>query len=107
MPRCEWCKGAKYTEDTFQVRTQRGRFVEVQFNFCPVCGTDLRIPEVPEITAEEWEAAIKNLEMYIVEYASIGWTGQFALQAVLIPLRKRYENGERTRELYDAMMRIE
>ena len=59
------------------------------------------------ISEEDWEKAIKHLEFYIVEYASIGFSGQLALQATLIPLRKRYENGERTLQLYEAMMEIE
>ena len=45
MARCEWCRGATYTEKEFEVITQMGRHVHVQFNFCPVCGSDLRIKE--------------------------------------------------------------
>ena len=59
------------------------------------------------ITAEQWEKAIAHLNTYIVEYASIGWPGQFALHGVLVPLKKRFESGERTRELYDAIMKVE
>lgn len=59
------------------------------------------------ITDEQWNEAIEHLNTYILEYASIGWAGQFGLNGVLAPLKKRYESGERTRELYDAMMRVE
>ena len=59
------------------------------------------------ITDEEWDKAIAHLNMYIVEYASIGWAGQFGLNGVLVPLKKRFDKGERTRELYDAMMNVE
>ena len=45
MARCEWCRGAAFTEKHFEVITQMGRHVNVQFNFCPVCGSDLRINE--------------------------------------------------------------
>lgn len=60
-----------------------------------------------KITDEQWKEAIHYLNMVIAEYASIGWTGQFGLQGVLIPLKKRFDKGERTRELYDAIMKVE
>jgi hypothetical protein len=53
MARCEWCKGAVYTEKDFEVVTQMGRHVHVQFNFCPVCGSDLRVEEEENVTSEE------------------------------------------------------
>ena len=64
------------------------------------------VPE-NEVSAEEWDRALKYLNMLIVEYASIGWTGRFALDGVLVPLKKRYESGERTRKLYDEIMECE
>ena len=45
--------------------------------------------------------------MLIVEYASIGWAGSLGLNGVLVQLKKRYEDGERTQELYDAIMDCE
>ena len=71
--------------------------------------TDYKIEAyaTPKLTDEDWDRAIKNLEQYIVEYASIGWPGQFALNGILVPLRKRYESGERTRELYEAIIGVE
>jgi hypothetical protein len=71
--------------------------------------TDYKIEAyaTPKLTDEEWGRAIKHLEFFIIEYASIGWPGQFALNGVLVPLRKRYESGERTRELYEAIMGLE
>lgn len=59
------------------------------------------------ITDEQWNKAVEHLNTYIVEYASIGWAGQFGLNGILVPLKKRYDKGERTRELYDAMMEVE
>lgn len=53
MARCEWCRGAAYTEKQFEVITQMGRHVNVQFNFCPVCGSDLRIKEETNAETEE------------------------------------------------------
>jgi hypothetical protein len=61
----------------------------------------------PPITNEEWDKAIKHLDDIIVMYATIGWVGRFALDGVLTPLKKRYESGERTKELYDAIMECE
>ena len=60
-----------------------------------------------DISEEEWQKAIQYLETMIVEYASIGMSGRFGLDAVLVPLRKRYEAGERTRKLYDEIMTVE
>lgn len=59
------------------------------------------------ITKEEWDKAIEYLNMLIVEYASIGWAGQFGLNGVLVPLKKRYDGGERTSALYDEIMQAE
>lgn len=56
------------------------------------------------VTEEEWDKVLKYLDMLIVEYASIGWAGRFGLDGVLVPLKKRYEKGERSRELYNAIM---
>lgn len=40
--RCKYCRGVIYTDKPFVVVTQMGMKVEVQFNFCPNCGADLR-----------------------------------------------------------------
>lgn len=40
--RCKYCRGVAYTDKPFVVVTQMGMKVEVQFNFCPNCGADLR-----------------------------------------------------------------
>lgn len=56
---------------------------------------------------EKWEKAISYLNLLIGMYASLGWQGSFGLNLTLLPLYKRYENGERTDELYDAIMRCE
>lgn len=60
-----------------------------------------------QITEEQWAKALEHLNTFIIEYASIGWAGQFGLNGVLVPLKKRYEKGERTLELYEAMMQVE
>lgn len=39
---CKYCSGVCYTNKPFKVTTQLGKQVEVPFNFCPVCGSDLR-----------------------------------------------------------------
>ena len=59
------------------------------------------------ISEEEWKKAISYLNNLIIEYASIGWPGQFGLHGVFVPLKKRYENGERTKELYNSIMECE
>lgn len=63
--------------------------------------------DAESITNEQWKEAIEYLNMLIVEYASLGWPGGFGLNGVLVPLKKRYVSGERTRELYDEIMKCE
>lgn len=51
-----------------------------------------------------WGHAINYLNMLIAEYSSIGWAGQFGLQLVLLPLKRRIDAGERTEALYNKIM---
>ena len=39
---CEHCRGTKWTPNTFRVITQGGTALDVVFNFCPVCGRNLK-----------------------------------------------------------------
>lgn len=55
----------------------------------------------------DWERAINYLNELIAEYANIGFSGQFGLHLVLLPLKRRYDAGERTIELYNAIMQCE
>jgi hypothetical protein len=59
------------------------------------------------ISEEEWREAIRYLDSLILLYAGIGWSGSFGLTSVLSPLKARYEKGERTKELYDSIMKCE
>ena len=54
----------------------------------------------------DWEKALKHLERCEKAYAEIGSSGYFALNAVIRPLRDRYNKGERSQELYNAIMEI-
>lgn len=40
--RCEYCRGAAYTPKPFKVITQTADVRDCVFNFCPVCGAELR-----------------------------------------------------------------
>lgn len=51
-----------------------------------------------------WERAEKYLNDLIQGYEEIGACGMFGLILTLYPLRQRYEQSERTQELYDAIM---
>lgn len=59
------------------------------------------------ISDELWKEAVNYLNSMIAEYSFIGPVGMFGLQGVLFPLKKRYDNGERTIELYNAIMACE
>lgn len=75
----------------------------------PKAGLEWSDTEVQDnsITKEEWEEAEKHLNFFIAEYASIGFPGTFGLQGILIPLKKRFDSGERTRKLYEEIMEVE
>lgn len=60
-----------------------------------------------DLTESDWDSAIQYLNMYIAEYASLGSVGQLALYNILVPLKKRYDSGERTKELYIEIMEVE
>jgi len=46
-------------------------------------------------------------KFYLEKPEVLGIFTALALEAVLRPLAERYENGERSEELYDAMMAVE
>ena len=54
----------------------------------------------------DWRWAKSHLDFMIHAYAEIGAPGWFGL-SLMKPLKRRYEAGERTRELYDEIMRLE
>ena len=54
----------------------------------------------------DWEKAIGNVDMLIPLYEEIGWPGIFGLNA-LKSLKRRYERGERSEDLYEEMMEAE
>lgn len=54
----------------------------------------------------DWEQAKNYLDVMIDAYAEIGAPGWFGL-SLMKPLKRRYEAGERTRELYDEIMKLE
>ena len=58
------------------------------------------------ITDAEWKEAYDYLHLMIGLYQGIGSVGRFGLN-ILLPLKLRYEQGERTRDLYDAIMEVE
>lgn len=52
----------------------------------------------------DWEHAENYLNMLIAEYAMIGFAGSFAMNLTLLPLKRRFDAGERTQKLYDEIM---
>ena len=65
------------------------------------------LEECYESTGLDWDAAIDHLNMLIDMYESIGASGILGLAVVLLPLKKRYADGERTQKLYDEIMECE
>lgn len=54
-----------------------------------------------------WEKAEKHLNYIIGEYEAIGTAGWFGLNLTLLPLKRRLDFGERSEELYTAIMACE
>jgi len=55
---------------------------------------------------EDWSVAENHLEQCEDAYTSIGSSGYFVLVTVVRPLRDRFNKGERTQELYDAILSV-
>ena len=70
---------------------------------CPECGYD----DSEEDGGLSWSKAKKRLDQIRLEYTKVGVTGLPGLTMVINPLLVRYENGERTKELYNAMIKLE
>lgn len=56
--------------------------------------------------ALDWKQAQEHLELAEKAYSEIGSSGYFALSFTIRPLRDRFNNRERTQELYDEIMEI-
>lgn len=54
-----------------------------------------------------WKKAEDRLNMFIELYREIGWSGRFGIYLTLLPLKKRFDAGERTPELYEEIMACE
>ncbi|MBE3144446.1 MAG: hypothetical protein IMZ61_11065 [Planctomycetes bacterium] len=63
------------------------------------------------MTNEQWKAAKEHVDQIDKGYADMGSMPQvnveFARRMVIAPLQDRYDNGERTPELYAEMMAVE
>lgn len=61
----------------------------------------------PEPDEEDWQTAYEHLNK-IIDYYTYGTPfGKTVISAVLLPLKRRYDGGERTNELYNAIMRAD
>lgn len=72
-----------------------------------VCLDNEDLEECYEAADLDWDKAIDHLNMLIDMYGSIGASGIFGLTVVLLPLKRRYVDGERTQTLYDEIMECE
>ena len=54
----------------------------------------------------DWRIAEEHLKKAEAAYTEMGSAGYFTLNVVIRPLRDRFNNGERTEELYDLIMGI-
>lgn len=56
------------------------------------------------ISEDDWMAAYDHLNHIIAEYMAMRINGAIVLQKVLMPLKRRYDMGERSKSLYDHIM---
>lgn len=62
---------------------------------------------VPEINEHESLKAIGHLNEVIAKYTELNAEDKQTLYDTLLPLKRRYKSGERTRELYDTIMALD
>ena len=55
----------------------------------------------------DWLYAYDHLNMVIAEYTALGTAGLAALYMKLLPMKRRYDAGIRTQELYDEIVSCE
>lgn len=61
----------------------------------------------PAENQPDWAKAEAHLAEMEEGYRELGITGSYGLAFVIMPLRKRYDDGVRTKDLYDAIMELE
>ena len=64
-------------------------------------------PENKTLNEADWLFAYDHLNMVIAEYTTLGTSGVAALYIKLLPLKRRYDAGIRTQELYDDIVNCE
>lgn len=60
-----------------------------------------------EITDVEWLFAYDHLNMVISEHLNSGREGLLPLYTKLLPMKRRYDAGIRTKELYEEIVNLE
>jgi len=68
-------------------------------------GFEFIMKKLEELT-NDFSKALKYLEECEKNYTEIGKAGVFALSMFIMPLRDRYNSGERSKALYDEIMEI-
>lgn len=56
---------------------------------------------------DAWILAERHLYAMMAEYADLGTSGALGLYLTLVPLKRRYDSGERTVALWEAIMQCE
>lgn len=59
------------------------------------------------LTEADWLYAYDHLNMVTAECTALGTSGVATVYMKLLPLKSRYDSGERTRELYDAIAELQ
>ena len=67
-------------------------------------GTVLREAAVIGRDNLDWSKAYKVLHSKMMDYAALGISGYLAIQSLVLPLKRRYDRGERTEALYKEIM---
>lgn len=98
-------------EIPFEVRQIHRRYetafrsLDHQVRFCPFCGLSF------DISDEEWIEAKDHFDSHMRIYQDLlgkpGVATGPALMVTFEPLLRRYNSGERSRDLYEAMLGVE
>lgn len=98
---CEFCESTWETDDDGDGAPM----------CCEAAIAEWQAINFPTAEPPNWETALQHFKGVQHSYRSLentpGFNTTLALVAVFNPLEQRYNSGERTQELYDAMMEVE
>jgi len=59
-----------------------------------------------DLTNLDWGRARSMMHDKMMEYAAHGMMGHISIECRILPLKRRYDRGERSERLYDEIMKL-